>query len=169
MTSTPLKNRKAAWLYAQFVTSKTVSLKKTLVGLTPIRNSDIMSDKMTSVAKQYGGLIEFYRSKARVAWTPTGTNVPDYPGLADLWWKNVALAANDELTPQAAMNKMAKEMDTRLAALEVKGQERCAPKMNPEKEESYWLSQPGAPKAKVANEKPQGVTLPYEASLKAWD
>ena len=31
----------AAWLYAQFVTAKTTSLKKTIVGLTPIRESDI--------------------------------------------------------------------------------------------------------------------------------
>src|SRR5699024_5389802 len=33
LKSTPLKRRKAAWLYAQFVVSKTTSLKKTLVGL----------------------------------------------------------------------------------------------------------------------------------------
>ncbi|GAW94549.1 MULTISPECIES: ABC transporter substrate-binding protein [Colwellia] len=169
MTSTPLKNRKAAWLYAQFVTSKTVSLQKMLIGLTPIRNSDIMSDKMTKVAYKYGGLIEFYRSKARVAWTPTGSNVPDYPGLSDLWWKNISLAVNGQLSPQEAMNKMAAEMDERLMALEQKGQERCAPRMNPQKDESYWLNQPGAPKAKLANEKPQGVTLPYESALEAWN
>lgn len=41
MKSTPLERRKAAWLYAQFVTSKSVSLKKTLTGLTPIRQSDL--------------------------------------------------------------------------------------------------------------------------------
>jgi glycerol transport system substrate-binding protein len=45
---------------------------------------------LTKNADKYGGLIEFYRSPARVAWTPTGTNVPDYPKLAQLWWKNVA-------------------------------------------------------------------------------
>ena len=39
--STPVDRRKAAWLYAQFVVAKTVSLKKTHVGLTPIRDSDI--------------------------------------------------------------------------------------------------------------------------------
>src|SRR3546814_2182379 len=82
----------AAWLYAQFVTSKTASLKKSIVGLTFIRDSDIHSDYFTKNANKYGGLIEFYRSPARVAWTPTGTNVPDYPKLAQLWWKNVATA-----------------------------------------------------------------------------
>jgi len=169
MTSTPLENRKAAWLYAQFVTSKTVSLQKTLVGLTPIRHSDIISDKMTKVANKYGGLIEFYRSKARVSWTPTGTNVPDYPGLSDLWWKNVALAINGQLSPQEAMNKMANTMDERLIKLEQKGQERCAPIINPIKEASYWLNRPGAPKPKLDNEKPKGVTLTYKASIEAWN
>ena len=37
----------AAWLYAQFVTCKTVSLKKSIVGLTFIRDSDIRSDYFT--------------------------------------------------------------------------------------------------------------------------
>ena len=58
LTSTPLQRRKAAWLYAQFLVSKTVSLKKTLVGLTPIRSSDINSEIMSKVAHKYGGLIE---------------------------------------------------------------------------------------------------------------
>ena len=32
---------------------------------------------MTDMAPKLGGLVEFYRSPARVAWTPTGGNVPD--------------------------------------------------------------------------------------------
>jgi len=169
LTSTPLERRKAAWLYAQFLVSKTVSLQKMLVGLTPIRNSDINSEKMSQVAHKYGGLIEFYRSSARVAWTPTGTNVPSYPALSDLWWKNIALAANDKLSPQKAMDKMANEMDDRLEKISIKGQERCAPKLNEKKDPGYWLAQPGAPKAKLDNEKPMGKTLPHKQSLKAWD
>ena len=51
----------AAWLYAQFVTSKSVSLKKSITGLTFIRDSDIHSDYFTKNAANYGGLIEFYR------------------------------------------------------------------------------------------------------------
>jgi glycerol transport system substrate-binding protein len=70
LSSTPLERRKAAWLYAQFVTAKTVSLKKTLVGLTPFRDSDIRSQAMTDLAPKLGGLVEFYRSPARTAWTP---------------------------------------------------------------------------------------------------
>ena len=41
LNSTPLDRRKAAWLYAQFTVAKTTSLKKSHVGLTIIRDSDI--------------------------------------------------------------------------------------------------------------------------------
>ncbi len=158
----------AAWLYAQFVTSKTASLKKTLVGLTPIRESDIQSQAMTDLAPKLGGLVEFYRSPARVAWTPTGTNVPDYPKLAQLWWKNVAQAVTGEKTPQAAMDNLADEMDQVMARLERAGMARCAPKLNPKGDPAKWLSDTGAPWKKLANEKPQGQTIAYETLLAAW-
>ena len=109
LKSTPLQRRQAAWLYAQFVTSKTVSLKKTIVGLTPIRDSDLRSAAMTELAPRLGGLVEFYRSPARVQWTPTGTNVPDYPKLAQLWWANVANAVSGEMTAQQAMDSLAEQ------------------------------------------------------------
>jgi glycerol transport system substrate-binding protein len=50
MKSTPVDRAKAAWLYAQFVTSKTVDLKKSDVGLTFIRESTINSDHFTERA-----------------------------------------------------------------------------------------------------------------------
>ncbi|GAB5415775.1 MAG: ABC transporter substrate-binding protein [Congregibacter sp.] len=169
LKSTPLARRKAAWLYAQFVTSKTVSLKKTLVGLTPIRESDIQSEAMTEMAPKLGGLVEFYRSPARTAWTPTGNNVPDYPKLAQLWWANVANAVSGEVTAQAALTQLAKEQDRVLERLErydIMGD--CGPRLNEPRDEAYWLAQPGAPKAKLANEKPQGETVPYDELIQAW-
>jgi glycerol transport system substrate-binding protein len=66
-----------------------------------------------------------------VAWTPTGTNVPDYPKLAQLWWKNVAQAVTGEKTPQGAMDNLADEMDQVMARLERAGMAHCAPKLNP--------------------------------------
>lgn len=164
--STPLPRRQAAWLYAQFVTAKTTSLKKTIVGLTPIRESDIQSKAMSDMAPKLGGLVEFYRSPARVAWTPTGTNVPDYPKLAQLWWKNVATAVAGEKTPQAAMDNLAKEMDAVMARLQRAGMSKCAPKLNPESND--WVGKGGAPWAKLANEKPKGETVPYNQLLQAW-
>ncbi|MHC8494317.1 ABC transporter substrate-binding protein [Thalassospira sp. SM2505] len=169
MKSTPLERRKAAWLYAQFVTSKSVSLKKTLTGLTPIRQSDLDTQEMTDIAPNWGGLVEFYRSPARVQWSPTGTNVPDYPKLAQLWWQNVAEAVTGERTPQEAMDNLAKSMDQVLQRLERAGiGGECAPKLNEERDAQYWFDQPGAPKAKLANEKPQGETVNYDDLIAEW-
>jgi glycerol transport system substrate-binding protein len=158
----------AAWLYAQFVTSKSVSLRKSIVGLTFIRNSDIRHDYFTKNAAKYGGLIEFYRSPARVAWTPTGTNVPDYPKLAQLWWQNVATAVSGERTPQAAMDSLADQMDRILARLERAGMKNCPPKLNPKQAPNTWLSANAAPWSRLANEKPKGETIGYDQLLEAW-
>jgi len=168
LKSTPLERRKAAWLYAQFVVAKTTSLKKFLVGLTPIRDSDIRSEHVTKVAEKFGGLVEFYRSPARVAWTPTGTNVPDYPKLSQLWWQNISLAVEGEKTPQEAMDTLASQMDDVMGRLERAGMKTCPPKLNPVKDAKFWFDAPGAPKPKLANEKPKGETVPYEQLLQAW-
>jgi glycerol transport system substrate-binding protein len=169
LKSTPLARRQAAWLYAQFVTAKTVSLKKTLVGLTPIRDSDIRSQAMTDMAPRLGGLVEFYRSPARTAWTPTGTNVPDYPKLAQLWWANVANAVSGESSAQAAMDSLAEQQDKVLARLQRHGvQGECGPQLNEPRDPAYWLGQPGAPKPKLADEKPQGKTVAYDELIKSW-
>jgi glycerol transport system substrate-binding protein len=134
MKSTPVERRQAAWLYAQFCVAKSVSLKKSHVGLTPIRDSDIRHESFTKRSPELGGLVEFYRSPARVAWTPTGNNVPDYPKLAQLWWQNVAVAVTGEQTAQQAMDNLARQQDQILARLEranIGGD--CAPKLNPER------------------------------------
>lgn len=96
MKSTPLDRAKAAWLYAQFVTSKTVDVKKAHAGLTFIRESTIQHESFTERAPKLGGLIEFYRSPARTRWSPTGTNVPDYPRLAQLWWQNIGVRLREQ-------------------------------------------------------------------------
>jgi glycerol transport system substrate-binding protein len=169
LSSTPLERRKAAWLYAQFVVSKTVSLKKTLVGLTPIRDSDLRSEAMSEVAPQLGGLVEFYRSPARTAWTPTGTNVPDYPKLAQLWWPNVADAVSGAVTPQEAMDALAAQQDRVLERLERAGiQGECGPSLNEPGDPAEWLARPGSPKRELADEKPQGETVPYDDLIQAW-
>ncbi len=113
------------------MTSKTVSLKKTIVGLTPIRESDINSQAMTDMAPKLGGLVEFYRSPARVEWTPTGTNVPDYPRLAQLWWSNIAAAASGEKTPQQALDNLAKDQDAIMTRLERSGATGVWPENEP--------------------------------------
>ena len=169
LKSTPLPQRKAAWLYAQFTVSHTVSLKKTLVGLTPIRESDLNAAAMTAIAPKLGGLVEFYRSPARVAWTPTGTNVPDYPGMAPLWWQNIGLAISGKLNAQQAMDRLAQQMDQVMARLaDDPRMARCRPKLNPPVDPSVWLGRPGAPKPARVTAAERGETIAYEALLRAW-
>jgi glycerol transport system substrate-binding protein len=168
LKSTPPDKLNAAWLYAQFVTAKSVSLRKSIVGLTFIRDSDIRSDYFTKNAAKYGGLIEFYRSPARVAWTPTGNNVPDYPKLAQLWWQNVATAVSGEKSPQQAMDTLAEQMDQLMSRLQRVGMKACSPKLNDKKAPTAWLSNNAAPWSKLASEKPKGETIAYEALLNAW-
>ncbi len=173
MKSTPLDRRKAAWLYAQFTVSKTVSLKKSHVGLTIIRDSDIRHASFTERAPKLGGLVEFYRSPDRVRWTPTGINVPDYPKLAQLWWQNIGDVNSGAFTPQQAMDRLAKEMDEVMARMEdvdkkAKVYGGCGPRLNPVKNPSEWLGKPNGPKAKLANEKPKGQTIDYDELVKRW-
>ncbi|MFG1957560.1 ABC transporter substrate-binding protein [Nonomuraea sp. NPDC049028] len=167
LKNTPKERRAAAWLYAQFVTSKTVSLKKSITGLTFIRDSDIKSDYFKDNSAKYGGLIEFYNSPARKQWTPTGTNVPDYPKLAQLWWQNVATAVTGETTAQQSMDNLAKQQDDILSRLERRGG-NCAPKLNPERDAQYWLDQPGAPAPKLADERGKPATLDYDKLIAQW-
>ena len=171
--STPVDRRKAAWLYAQFAVSKTVSLKKTHVGLTPIRDSDIRHQSFTERAPKLGGLVEFYRSPDRVRWTPTGTNVPDYPKLAQIWWQQIGDVNSGVFTPQQAMDRLAEEMDATMARMQSADERAgtyggCGPRLNDPKDPNEWLSQPGSPKAKLANEKPPGETVDYDELVKRW-
>lgn len=169
LKSTPLDRRKAAWLYAQFVVSKTVSLKKTHVGLTPFRDSDIRHDSFTKRAPKLGGLVEFYRSPDRVRWTPTGANVPDYPKLSQLWWKNIGSIVAGDLTVDQGMDKLAKDQDRVMKFLARSGvQGDCGPKLNPEVDPKDWLAKAGSPKAKLDNEKPAGQTIDYDELIKRW-
>jgi glycerol transport system substrate-binding protein len=169
LKKTPAERRDAAWLYGQFVTSKSVSLTKSIKGLTFIRDSDIRSKYFTDNAKKYGGLIEFYRSPARVQWTPTGTNVPDYPQLAQEWWENIAPAASGDKTAQQAMDDLAKAQDDILGRIERSGVGGdCGPKLNPEQDAQYWFDQPGAPVAKLADERGTPQTQDYDQLLATW-
>ena len=170
--STPVKNRKAAWLYAQFVVSKSASLKKTHVGLTPIRDSDIRHESFTKRAPNLGGLVEFYRSPDRVRWSPTGVNVPDYPKLAQIWWQQIGDVNAGTFTPQEAMDRLAQEMDQTMARMQEVDEKAkiyggCGPRLNEERDVAYWLNQPGSPKAK-RNEKPAGKTVDYDELVKRW-
>lgn len=173
LKSTPEDRAKAAWLYAQFVTSKTVDVKKSHVGLTFIRDSSVNHESFTERSSKLGGLVEFYRSPDRAMWSPTGVNVPDYPKLAQIWWQQIGDVNSGAFTPQEAMDRLAEEMDITMARMQRADEGAsvyggCGPRLNEEKDPSEWLGRPDGPKAKLDNEKPQGMTVNYDELVKSW-
>jgi glycerol transport system substrate-binding protein len=174
MKSTPAERAKAAWLYAQFVTSKTVDAVKSHEGLTFIRESTIEHESFTERADELGGLIEFYRSPARVRWSPTGLNVPDYPKLAQLWWQNIGDASSGAKSAQAALDGLCEAQEEVLERLQRAARagilpEDLAPVLNEEREPEYWLSQEGSPKAKLEDEDEEPETISYDELVKRWN
>jgi glycerol transport system substrate-binding protein len=171
--STPVDRRKAAWLYAQFVVSKSLDVKKSHVGLTIIRDSSINHESFTERSSKLGGLVEFYRSADRVLWTPTGINVPDYPKLAQIWWQQIGDVNSGAFTPQEAMDRLAEEMDVTMARMQAADEAAntyggCGPRLNEEVDASEWLGKENGPAAKLENEKEQGETIAYDELIKRW-
>ena len=172
LKSTPLDRAQAAWLYAQFVVSKTVDTKRSHVGLTFIRDSTVRHESFTERAPRLGGLVEFYRSPDRVRWSPTGINVPDYPKLAQLWWQQIGDVNSGAFTAQEAMDRLAAEMDLTMARMEeadIAGNVYggCGPRLNDEQTAEYWFANGGA-KPLLANEDPPGETIPYDELIAQW-
>ena len=166
LKNVPAERRDAAWLWAQFASSKTIGLKKFLVGGTPVRKSTVNSDYLTENSADYGGLVEFYRSPVENQWTDSGPNVPDYPKLSQLWWQNIASAITGEATAQEALDSLAEQQDAIMTRLERAGLPTCGPIMNEPQEASFWLEQEGSPKAERPDEEPE--TVPYEELLQQW-
>lgn len=156
-------SRHASWLWAQFCVSKSVCLKKFMVGKTPIRKSTVNSDYLAEREGDFGGLITFYKSEAEKMWTDSGPNVPHYPLLAEQWWQNIAPAVTGEVTPQEAMDNIATAMDDLMGKMTMTA---YSPELNEEQDAEYWLNQPGAPKAERPDEEPK--TMSYEELVETW-
>ncbi|MBW8191570.1 ABC transporter substrate-binding protein [Neiella marina] len=167
MTSTPPKNSEAAWLYAQFVVSKTVSMAKFLHGFTPIRQSDLQSDYLLKNAHRWGGLLEFYNSDARNHWSPTGLSVPDYAALSSAWWQHIGPLVGGRVDASEAMSQLAADMDERLETIGQNTNITCQPILNRKTPNEHWLNQTGAPWPEQ-KQQPQPVTLTYQEALSIW-
>jgi len=150
--------RKMAWLWAQFCVSKTVSVDKFIVGQTPVRKSTVWSDWATENEGIFGGIISFYRSPIEVLYTDTGLNVPDYPLIAEQWWRNLPKVWGGQATAQEVLDEMAELIDSIMSRLFLP---TAAPKLNPIKSRAYWLNQPGSPKPEILNE-PKPRTIGYD-------
>jgi glycerol transport system substrate-binding protein len=158
------KRRAMAWLWAQFSVSKTVSVKKFIVGGTPVRRSTVRHPYVISNSKKWGGLVEFYLSPDEKKFTDTGLNVPHYPALSGIWWSTLAKAVRGDITPEEAMNELALAQDDMLAKLKLK---KYSPKLNPIMGKEYWLKQPGGPKAEIVDDPPPR-TVDYDRLLEQW-
>ena len=157
------KRRAMAWLWAQFCVSKSVSLKKFLVGGTPVRKSTVFHPYLTKRSYKWGGLVEFYRSPQEKLWTDSGPNVPHYPALSGLWWINIASALKGDRTPQEAMTHLAMQQDELMGKLKLV---RFSPDLNPLSPREYWLKKKGAPKPERVRPKP--ATVSYDELIKQW-
>jgi len=158
------QKRAAAWLWAQFCVSKSVTLKKFLVGGTPIRKSTINSDFVQQRKDDWGGMIDFYASPDESKWTDSGLNVPHYPILSRIWWPNLTRAIKGEITPQRAMDEIAFEQDRLMARMKLA---KYSPKLNKPRERAFWLNKEGSPKARRERDLPK--TMPYEDLIKRWE
>jgi len=158
------QTRHAAWMWAQFASSKTVSLKKFNVGRTPVRSSTVNSAYWEKHEGSLGGLITFYKSPVEDQWTDTGLNVPHYPLLAEQWWKQVAQAVTGEKSVEQAMDDLASIQNSLMERLRL---QKYSPELNEPRSREYWLNQEGAPKAERPEEEPE--TTPYNELIKQWE
>lgn len=107
------KNKEAAWLYAQFATSKAVDVWKNVYGgVLPIRYSTINSPQLGALDKDYGGLISLYRNRDFTDYC-AGTDEM-WPGFPDTN-EPVSLAAAEglgkHLSPQEIADLVAERLD----------------------------------------------------------
>ncbi len=157
-------DRKAAWLWAQFCVSKSVSLKKFLVGLSPMRQSTVGCDYVRERDADFGGLAAFYRSADVKRFTDSGLNVPHYPLLSQLWWRNISTAVVGESTPEESLDNLAAQMDELMGTMQLA---RYSPRINEPSDERFWLDMPGAPKPERPDAEPR--TIAYEELVEAWE
>ena len=68
------------------------------------------------------------------------------------------------------MDALCEAQEKVLARLERAGvQGDIGPVLNEEQDPEYWLSQPGAPKPKLENEKPTPDTVSYDELVESWN
>jgi glycerol transport system substrate-binding protein len=129
-----------AWLYAKVAVSKTASHKKGHIGLTIIRDSDINHESFSERAPKLGGLVASHRNPARAQGPPPAPTSPTVPSSPSFGGK----------TSNAPASKATADSSS------------TSPRTR-----AYWLDQPGSPKAKLDNEKPQGETVGCNELIKS--
>jgi glycerol transport system substrate-binding protein len=72
-------------------------------------------------------------------------------------------------TPQEALDALCEQQEQVMERLERAGvQGELGPVMNEPRDASYWLEQPGSPKAKLENEEEEPQTVSYDELIQSW-
>ena len=73
------------------------------------------------------------------------------------------------MSAQEALDNLCAEQERVLERLERSGvQGDLGPVLNEEMDPEFWLSQPGAPKAELANEDEEPMTVSYDELIQSW-
>ena len=87
--------------------------------------------------------------------------------MAQLWWQNIGDAMSGDKTPQEALDALCAEQEKSWPGSGSPASSDIGPKMHDEQDPQIWLDAPGAPMAKLENEKPQGMTVADDALIKS--
>ncbi len=106
------KHKEATWLFAQFMTSKSVSVYKNLEGIMPIRYSTINSKQMMAHDKEWGGFISLLQKPEFVDYN-AGTDElwPGFPDTNEPVSTAVAEALGKGMSPKEMADLVAKRLD----------------------------------------------------------
>ena len=106
------KHKEASWLFAQFFTSKSVSVYKNLAGIMPIRYSTINSSQMGAHDEEWGGLMTLMQNPDFVNYC-SGTDElwPGFPDTNEPIATAVAEAMGKGMTPQQMADLVAERLD----------------------------------------------------------
>jgi len=106
------KNKEATWLFAQFMTSKSVDVWKNIVGLMPVRYSSINSEQMMAHDEEWGGLISLYKNKDFTdSCAGTDEMWPGFPDTNEIVSTAVAEGMGKKMSPQEIADLVAERLD----------------------------------------------------------
>ncbi|WP_159065028.1 ABC transporter substrate-binding protein [Thaumasiovibrio subtropicus] len=116
---TPDKKR-AVWLWMQFVTSKSVALKKFQVSQSYVRESTLHSDLATSLDTALGGLVKLLRTFDEDAMLTESLEIHDYQTTVDQWWQIENTLITQLTPPRDVVSKLIETLnESRLNASEL--------------------------------------------------
>jgi glycerol transport system substrate-binding protein len=106
------KKKEATWLFAQFMTSKSVSVYKNLEGIMPIRYSTINSKQMMAHDKEWGGFMSLLQNSDFVDYN-AGTDElwPGFPDTNEPVSTAVAEALGEGMNPKQMADLVARRLD----------------------------------------------------------